>query len=75
MSLVELNWPLNKFYFDLNQSYFISRGGCYLLQPTLSEFILFYITDRFMEFNIHVLHCSLILIPIWTEHSVVLFFF
>ena len=58
MSLVELNWPLNKFYFDLNESYFISRGECYLLQPTLSEF--------------DVLHCSIILIPIWTEHSAVL---
>ena len=72
MSLVELNWPLNKFYFDLNQSYFTSRGECYLLQPALSEFILFHITDRFLEFNIDVLHCSIILIPIWTEHSAVL---
>ena len=29
-------------------------------------------TDRFLEFNIDVLHCSIILIPIWTEHSAVL---
>ena len=59
MSLVELNWPLNKFYFDLNYSYLTSRGECYLLQPTLKN-----------EFD--VLHCSIILIPIWTEHSAVL---
>ena len=72
MSLVELNWPVNKFNFDLNQSYFTSRDECYLLQPTLSELILFHITDRFLEFNMDVLHCSIILIPIWTEHSAVL---
>ena len=72
MSLVELNWPLNTFYFDLNSSYFTSRGECYLLQPTLSELISFHITDRFLEFNIDVLHSSIILIPIWTEHSAVL---
>ena len=42
------------------------------LEPILSEFILFHITDRFLEFNIDVLHCCIILIPIWTEHSAVL---
>ena len=29
-------------------------------------------TDCFLEFNIDVLHCCIILIPIWTEHSAVL---
>ena len=76
MSLVELNRLLNRFLrcFKLILLYF--SGECYLLQPTLSEFlfhrILFHRTVRFLEFNIDVLHCSIIFILIWTEHSAVL---